>query len=105
MNKRIFKYIGILLAIAILWSIPLVARKTVKSSLPSYHSEEPEKLGYTLREHAGKIGVFKNGETLPISVLEVDIRTLPESERVALAHGIHVTSEEELSKRIEDYSS
>ncbi len=105
MKKRIVSCAAVFTAIALFWSIPLIARKTVKSSLPSYHSEEPEKTGYTLREYEGKIAVFSEEGSLPVSILDIDIRTLPISERQALAKGIYAANEEELNKRIEDYSS
>ncbi|MBP5207562.1 MAG: hypothetical protein J6330_03795 [Clostridia bacterium] len=61
--------------------------------------------GYVLREYNGGIGIYRSGVNEPITVIEVDLRTLPESDRAALVRGVYAANEEELSRRIEDYSS
>lgn len=61
--------------------------------------------GYMLREYGGIIGVFSAGGSEPISVIDVDVRTLPEADRRALASGVFAADEDELNRRIEDYSS
>ena len=61
--------------------------------------------GYVLREYEGAIGVFKAGVSAPVSIIDVDTRTLPDSDRAALARGIYAADEDELRRRIEDYSS
>ena len=61
--------------------------------------------GYYLVEHNGKIGVFTPGISEPIMVIDVNVNTLPDHDREALENGIYARDEEELNKRIEDYSS
>ena len=105
MKKKVATYLLITLVITLVFSIVLFARNYTKPSLPSYRSETPEKIGYILREYNGKIGVFTESGEEPISVINFDIRTLPETERVALAIGIRISTEEALNEKLEDYSS
>lgn len=105
MKKKLLTFTLLLLAVALLWGIPLFARNYIKTSLPSYQSEVHENIGYTLREYHGKIGIFVDSEEDPVSVIDFDIRTLPESEQIALSGGIHVLSEKALCEKLEDYSS
>lgn len=55
-----------------------------------------------LRTSNGKIGIFTTDGYL-IRTLEVDLRTLPESDRSALEAGIWVSSRAELLERLEDF--
>ncbi|MBR5941774.1 MAG: hypothetical protein IKZ81_00335 [Clostridia bacterium] len=72
---------------------------------PETASTEAPAGGYVLREYEGAIGVFASGSSVPVSVIDVDVRTLPEADRAALANGIFAADEDELNRRIEDYSS
>ena len=55
-----------------------------------------------LRVENGKIGIF-TPDGYFIRLLDVDIRTLPESDLAALKDGIIVTSRAELLERIQDF--
>lgn len=72
---------------------------------PQTASTEASVGGYVLREYDGAIGVFVSGSKVPLSVIDIDVRTLPDADRTALANGIFAADEDELNRRIEDYSS
>lgn len=73
-------------------------------------AEEPEKSVdadvlydvFCVRETRGKIGIFTS-EGYLVRMLDVDVSTLPEADRSALAEGIAVTSWGELIALIQDY--
>lgn len=73
-------------------------------------AEEPEKSVdadvlydvFCVRETRGKIGIFTS-EGYLVRMLDVDVSTLPEADRSALASGIAVTSWDELIALIQDY--
>jgi hypothetical protein len=60
---------------------------------------------YLIKEHDGKIAVFKEGLQIPVMVLDKWVRHLPDYDRIQMAAGIEIFSEEELAARIEDYTS
>ena len=62
---------------------------------------EPE-FACVLRAEGGKIGVYTPDGYL-IRILDVDLRTLPESDLAALAQGVPVASRAELLERMEDF--
>ena len=98
--------LGACLAISavLAFAAPLLTGKTAKDPEPA-SSELSITDGYLLREYDGMIGVFEVGKDEPLSVIRVDLRTLPETDRNALARGIYAADDEELSSRIEDFSS
>lgn len=81
----------------------LAARSTARQEAASSDFSHTD--GYVLREYEGAIGVFKEGAGEPITVIDVDPRTLPEKDRAALIRGIYAADDDELSRRIEDFSS
>lgn len=60
---------------------------------------------YTVEEYQGKIAVFKDGEAVPYEIFDTYVAVLPEHDRQLLKDGINVSSETELQKIIEDYTS
>lgn len=65
----------------------------------------PITTGYLLREHEGRIAVFREGAKTPELIFDVYTRMLPEPDRAALKAGIAVQDYEELTRLIEDYIS
>lgn len=61
--------------------------------------------GYLLKEHEGRIGVFKNGGDEVIQILDIYVFSLPDADQIDLVDGIIINSNEELTKIIEDYES
>ncbi|MBQ6552661.1 MAG: hypothetical protein IJL83_03485 [Clostridia bacterium] len=104
MKNRIIIYSFLAVSAVLAMLAPQIAKRTAPlpdGSAPEISSE----YGYVLREYEGVIGVFKAGVSEPISVIEVDTRTLPERDRAALILGVYAADDEELNRRIEDYSS
>ncbi len=60
---------------------------------------------YTIKEYDGKIAVFKNSDTSPMTVYEAYTSLLPEQDRKKLKAGISVDNTTDLQKIIEDYTS
>ncbi len=102
-NKIITASLLAVSAIAALLTPQLSKRAAAKPETESSAISAAD--GYVLREYEGVIGVFKAGVSAPVSVIDVDTRTLPESDRAALARGIYAADEDELCRRIEDFSS
>ena len=104
MKSRIV--IGACLALSVVFVLTagLLTEKATKDP-EAVSSETPLTDGYLLREYDGMIGVFEVGKDKPISVINVDLCTLPENDRNALCLGIYAADAEELNRRIEDFSS
>lgn len=60
---------------------------------------------YTLTEYNGKIALYKNGFSMPVEIFDVNISSLPQSDRELITNGIHAQNDEEIQKYIEDYTS
>lgn len=69
----------------------------------SIGESDTEAVGWMVREHNGKIGIFTLDGTL-IKELDTYIKTLPEADRRLLGEGICVRSKAELNSLIEDYT-
>ena len=83
---------------------PRIAKQT--APLPEAASSELSSVdGYVLREYDGAIGVFRAGVSELLTVINIDPRTLPETDRAALIRGIYAADDDELNRRIEDFSS
>lgn len=67
-----------------------------------------ENVYYMLKDYFGKIAIYKvypSGESTLMSIVDIDINSLPEKDREHLQKGIGVTTEEEMLQLIEDYMS
>ena len=73
-----------------------------ESEQPDKETDPPTVTVYTVREHMGKIGVFSDDGTL-IRVIDVYVKTLPESDRRMLKEGFEVIGKTQLNKIVEDY--
>ncbi len=60
---------------------------------------------YVVKTFQGKIGVFAGDPDTPIQTLNVEVATLPESDRQALEQGITVEGRDSLRRLLEDYES
>lgn len=105
MKKKLAAAVCIVTAAIIAVAAPFFARRADEKPESASSAQARAESGYYLMEYKGMIGVFpaKGGE--PISVLDVDVRTLPDEDRAALADGVFAADEDELCRRIEDYSS
>ena len=103
-NKLVFAFCLASAAITIVLA-PLFLRRGSEEVSPASSAQTHINGGYYLMEYNGMIGVFAAGSGEPLSVLDVDVRTLPDADRSALADGVFAADEEELNRRIEDFSS
>ena len=83
-------------------AVPLA--RTAPITDPPEPAEEPLWL-YMIKEHDGRVAVFGQDLSEPVTVLEQRVRHLPEYDRIQMAEGVEVFSDEELAARIEDYTS
>lgn len=60
---------------------------------------------YILSGYNGLVAVYLPGEETPSYVTETPVSFLPSADREALANGMPVYSEEELTRLLEDYGS
>ncbi len=76
------------------------------SGLPAMAEEMETREGpYLVREYEGRIGVFLEGELLPLQELPVVVAELPKTDQLLLASGIPAESKQELLRILEDYGS
>ncbi len=60
---------------------------------------------YFVQTYKGNIGIFREGETEPMEILDVNVSTLPKVDQSFLEKGIYADSYEALRQIIEDYES
>ncbi len=78
------------------------------NDIKNQNSQEPPTVKvefYTVKEHDGKIAVYKNYDTSPIEIYDSYTSLLPEYDKKLLESGIVIYSKEELQRIIEDYTS
>jgi hypothetical protein len=85
-------------------SQPSVSTNSSVSS-PSAVTVQSPVTGYTAKSYNGKIGIFSSDNSTPDQVLDVNIDTLPQSEKERLDAGIHVDTHDGLLTLIENYTS
>ena len=59
--------------------------------------------GWIVKEHNGKIGIFKKNGTL-IQTIDTYVKTLPKADQALLGEGFEIQTQSELNSVIEDYS-
>jgi hypothetical protein len=75
----------------------LAARGEESAPAPAYE--------YIVKEYNGHIAVFLHGAAEPQMILATQVKFLPDYDRTAIAEGIPVSSFEELSALLEDFTS
>lgn len=60
---------------------------------------------WCLREHNGRLAIFKEGTDTPELIFDVYTRLLPSTDRTLLQQGIYAADYEELTRLVEDYIS
>ncbi len=78
-----------------------VRQERIESKMEAVALDEPEPL-YVVREHNGKIAVFRYESSKPFKYLEFNISLLPDFDREQLREGIELYNEEELQTYIQD---
>ena len=60
---------------------------------------------YVLGEYEGYLAVFRGEQQKPYQVLQMPVQLLPEEDQGAIEAGIHVQTEQELRRLLEDFAS
>ena len=79
-----------------------IPKETVDIYAPTLKQETEVEEKYFIREHDGRIGVFDENEIL-IEMIDVYIKTLPETDKKLLKEGFTVIGEKALGAIREDY--
>lgn len=94
------KYTICLLIIICIISLPGCTNKSKSKTEKNYITSSQV---YIVREFEGKVAVFKQGDNLPLQILDCIIKDLPPDAVEALTTGIEVSNINELQKIIEAY--
>ena len=106
MKRRIFILISLVCAAVMLLLLPGIIKPDIKTpAIDESIVYSSELFKYTMRSYKGAIGIFKNNEPEPFEIIDIDISKLPQHDANALNKGIIVLTEEELYRRIEDFTS
>ena len=60
---------------------------------------------YVLGEYEGYLAFFRGEQQKPYQVLQMPVQLLPEEDQGAIEAGIHVQTEQELRRLLEDFAS
>lgn len=111
--------LGIIIAISIILSVISVTlyqqikelhtttnelKKSVNVLYTSAEKQKSKTVSFILKEYEGCIGIFDNDGVL-IDVIDIQIKSLPETDRNMLRTGIYAFSKNELMSLIEDYTN
>ena len=77
--------------------------KATSESSQIEESKEENNNGYIVKKYNGQVAIFKEGESDPFEILDINISSLPESDQKALETGISIKDSDKLRKLIEDY--
>lgn len=75
-----------------------------KISESEAETETPKPKLWIIKEYEGRIGVFSEDGVL-LEVIDIYVKTLPETDKNLLRDGIRVNSEQALKAIVEDYSN
>lgn len=82
------------------------AAGTYGSGALAASTSAPEGEYYVLREHDGYVGVFSpEGGKTPVHLTDIQVKTLPETDRRQLNEGISVSGDAALAQLLEDLGS
>lgn len=104
LKRNIFKAVFFVISIVALIFLFISAGQE-RGSEPSESEAPPNAVYYTVAEYQGKVAVFKNSDKIPFEIFEAYVESFPEHDRERLRSGIKTSSEAELQKIIEDYTS
>lgn len=62
-------------------------------------------LCWYLGVHGGNLAIWRDGKPEPVQVLPYDVSIYPEEDRSKLLEGVPFSSQEELSRLLEDFAS
>jgi len=70
-------------------------------SLADFQKED----GYRLGEHEGRVAVYSQNGSVPITVTDIALSSLRQADREMLAKGLEAATQEELLSLLEDLGS
>ncbi len=107
MNKR--KRIRVLCALSAVTTITglcIISAMLMNSDLVTADRNEPDiDFSFVLKEYNGFLAVFRGDSPVPYMQLDTQINFLNEYDRVLMKDGIRVSSENDLKRAIEDFTS
>ena len=111
-ERRMTKYRAVsvvLMSILIAAVIVLCAlSQSIQNKRAAVKTEESSTLpqvDYVLGEYEGYLAVFRGEQKKPYQVLQMPVQLLPEEDQGAIEAGIHVQTEQELRRLLEDFAS
>lgn len=82
-----------------------VHRHKVETKTEAIAAAEKEAPMYTVREHEGRIAVFRGSDDSPYKFIDFDMSLLSDFDRQQLSEGIALNSDAELKAYIQDMTS
>lgn len=103
MKKHIF-IITLILALSAIISVNCLksGAQAFKERVPTSSTEAEE--FYTLKDHNGRIALFRSGEDKPKEIYDIFTDSLPQADSEKIKMGITAT-EDEIKKLLADYTS
>lgn len=99
MAKPWFYLLALLCAASLLFSLFWLARPDAPPRAAS------SAVQYLLKDHGGRLALYRQGESEPLEVYEVYTHLLPEQDVESLRAGIPLQSEEQLDRLLEDFGA
>ncbi len=107
LNNR--KHIKILLgvsAITVITALCIISAMIINTDRIIADKNEPDiDFSFVLKEYNGFLAVFRGSSSVPYIQLDTQVSFLNEYDRVLMKDGIKVSSEKDLRRAIEDFTS
>ena len=94
--------LGLTLGAVILLLLTLLLPRPEKQAAVPVQSEASA-AQYLARTSGSRVVIYRTGRSEPVMVTEIDVRTLPDADQEALAHGIELADATALAHLLEDY--
>lgn len=99
MAKPWFYVLALLCAVSLAFSLFWLARPDAAPGAASSAAQ------YLLKDHGGRLALYRPGETQPLEVYEIYTHLLPQQDVESLVAGIPIQSEEQLDRLLEDFGA
>lgn len=103
-NKRgfIILFITVTIFCTVYLCFGLIGKKQT-SPLPEADNSKSNSPIYVMKSYGDIIGIYNYGEDMPIKLVNVTVKKLPEKDAKSLDKGIEIFTNEQLNELLEDF--
>lgn len=89
---------------ASVWLLWVSKAVPIKNTAPVSAPATTSQASYYAALYDNQVVIYQAGQNTPIIITDIDVRTLPNTDRMALSQGIELETLDEVNRLVEDYS-